>query len=471
MKKIIYLFVLFFLIISCSDEVKVGDITINGKVLTDDVKEIKFTMTENIAIKEIEYIAEVNTDSTFTITIPSEYPLLGTIHSGGFYHKIFFSPGDELFIEIEGDTISYKGHGSNPNTFLYEILEKENVDGYYQLFREKGGLNEIADMVQERRKNFISIVKENETKYQLDKKFIDRILLINETSYIGFMLNYPRSYAYRNKMKLDSVNLPKEFSDLKLVSNFIDDKKLSTREYFYLIRTFVYEKVREFNKTKPNKKDSAIQIVLFDSLYGKTKDYGIANWLDTEFNFNRYDTVIYDRFKNEITNSDAQNIVQESFEKYNSKQMLINSPLIEEFNLTLLEDDKGNELTFGDMVNKYVGNVIYLDFWSLGCGPCRTSMPKSKELKEKLKDYPIDFVYITTDRKNENLWKEVYKVTLTEENHFRFSKGFNAKLLKFMKINWVPNYMLIDKDGTLLSFNAARPTNPQIEEKLMKYLN
>lgn len=119
--------------------------------------------------------------------------------------------------------------------------------------------------------------------------------------------------------------------------------------------------------------------------------------------------------------------------------------------------------------------MIYLDIWSLGCGPCRIAMPLSKNLKEKLKGYPIEFVYITVDNFNDNLWSEVFKVSLGKENHYRFEKGFDAKLLEELSIMAVPTYLMIDKNGKLISYKAERPynnmmqENPELEKKLIEH--
>jgi thiol-disulfide isomerase/thioredoxin len=123
------------------------------------------------------------------------------------------------------------------------------------------------------------------------------------------------------------------------------------------------------------------------------------------------------------------------------------------------------------MLKKYEGKIVYLDIWSLGCAPCIENMPKSKKIKANLQNRPIEFVYITTDIMFSNVWDKVYDVTLIKENHYRFAKGFDARMLKYLEINWVPNYMLFNKNGDLLSYTAVRPDDPNCEKELLKFLN
>ncbi len=137
---------------------------------------------------------------------------------------------------------------------------------------------------------------------------------------------------------------------------------------------------------------------------------------------------------------------------------MIGQPLHQEFSNTILNDTAGVSLTFGEMMEKYKGKVVYLDLWGMGCGPCRAAMPYAKKLKEKLRDEPIEFVYTSVENIRNNNWEKVFEATLTTNNHYVLENGFNSRLHKFMEINWVPSYMIFDKEGKLIDFNADRPS-------------
>jgi hypothetical protein len=61
----------------------------------------------------------------------------------------------------------------------------------------------------------------------------------------------------------------------------------------------------------------------------------------------------------------------------------------------------------------------------------------------------------------------VYKVSQTEENHYRFKKGFDSKLHQLLSIIAVPTYLLIDKEGNLVSYNADKPYKAELKEQLL----
>ena len=51
---------------------------------------------------------------------------------------------------------------------------------------------------------------------------------------------------------------------------------------------------------------------------------------------------------------------------------------------------------FQSLKERYAGNVIYMDFWGIGCGPCRMGMLEQRALVEKYKDAPVRFLCKTS---------------------------------------------------------------------------
>ncbi|MCG8477033.1 MAG: hypothetical protein MI784_16320 [Cytophagales bacterium] len=55
-------------------------------------------------------------------------------------------------------------------------------------------------------------------------------------------------------------------------------------------------------------------------------------------------------------------------------------------------------------------------------------------------------------------------MTRTRNNLYMFDKGFGASMLAFMGIYGVPRYMIFDKEGRLVDYNADRPDR-RVEQK------
>jgi thiol-disulfide isomerase/thioredoxin len=128
-----------------------------------------------------------------------------------------------------------------------------------------------------------------------------------------------------------------------------------------------------------------------------------------------------------------------------------------EFTDTMVKDTCENELTFGEILSRYRGKVIYLDIWDITCGPCKIAMQYSQILKSKLQDCDVEFVYLSVFPIKDNL-KKIFTLTGTNKNHFVLGKSVKSKLLTYLEVDWIPIYMIFDKEGKIYSINEERPT-------------
>ncbi|MCW3806913.1 TlpA family protein disulfide reductase [Plebeiibacterium marinum] len=464
---------------SCTPKQETHTVTIKGKVLSGDAKQVKFDwLVDNPITRKGEYYAaDIDSNSNFAITIPIQRITSGRITVGRFYHDICLLPGDDLFIKVDGDTISYQGKGAAKNNFLYKNERAGLWDRSYYRESNNGKLHpkdfvkEMTDFKQRR----LAYLEGYTDTVELDAQFVELYKIETQVIYNNLIQGYPRRYAYKNKLNKDSLELPKEYELANYFSTYVDDSKVICTDYVSNLRNGIYSKARELAKIDSTKNwDNAIYTILFDSLSGKTREYVLTSYIISGFSQDRYDSVAIKKF-NEI---EKDLLAQEAFDaglnKYREKRALIGQPLHTEFSLTQLKDTGEVALTFGEMMEKYKGKVVYLDIWSLGCGPCIAAMPNSKKLKEKLSDLPIEFVYISQDRPGKELWQNIFEKTFTTENQYRMVnyQWGTSRMLKFMEIAWVPCYMIFDKQGQLVDFNADRPWRvvENAESKLEKTL-
>ena len=127
-----------------------------------------------------------------------------------------------------------------------------------------------------------------------------------------------------------------------------------------------------------------------------------------------------------------------------------------------LKSAKEADALFKELIAPYLGKVIYLDFWGTWCGPCREEMKYAGAAKEALKDKEVIFMYFA-NRSPEELWKSMIKdMNLTGENivHYRLPEEQQRLIENRFSINSFPTYMLIDKEGNIVTMNAPRPSDP-----------
>ena len=118
-------------------------------------------------------------------------------------------------------------------------------------------------------------------------------------------------------------------------------------------------------------------------------------------------------------------------------------------------EDTGNKWTeeqtalWNRIVSPYKGNTLFLDFWGMSCGPCRSGMMSQKKLVEEMKDEKVKFLYITTaDQKSSaekwmtenNIKGEHVYITQNEWKQFETMINFTA----------IPRGALVSKEGKLI---------------------
>lgn len=109
--------------------------------------------------------------------------------------------------------------------------------------------------------------------------------------------------------------------------------------------------------------------------------------------------------------------------------------------------------------------VVLLDFWEVWCGPCVESMPKVAQLYEKFRDKGLVVYGIINDIKQLESSKRF--VAKYPEIGFPMLVG-DDKLKKDYMIDAVPEYVIIDKKGTV-SF-VSLGFSDQIEREIEKAL-
>lgn len=121
---------------------------------------------------------------------------------------------------------------------------------------------------------------------------------------------------------------------------------------------------------------------------------------------------------------------------------------------------------FQSLKDKYAGNVIYMDFWGIGCGPCRMGMLQQRTLVDKYNDSPVRFLYICNEKDSP---REPSQKFLTDngiqgEHLFLSSDEWNLLTNKF-QFNAIPFTLLIDRNGNIVEKNVP-PTAAKLDELL-----
>ena len=107
---------------------------------------------------------------------------------------------------------------------------------------------------------------------------------------------------------------------------------------------------------------------------------------------------------------------------------------------------------FQRIIDAYKGNALYIDFWGMGCGPCRAGMLQDREKVERLKDYPVRFLYICDERDSPREGAEKWmKENNIHGEHIFVSHDEWSLLSSKFNIYGIPFEIGVDKDGNIVT--------------------
>ncbi len=122
-----------------------------------------------------------------------------------------------------------------------------------------------------------------------------------------------------------------------------------------------------------------------------------------------------------------------------------------------LENYNGGKTSLDDLKGKYV----YIDVWATWCGPCKQQIPFLKQVEEKYHGKNIEFVSISTDRKNKyETWRKMIKDK--KMGGIQLFAGDDNSFSIAYQITGIPRFILVDPNGNIVDANAPRPSEPRL---------
>lgn len=125
-------------------------------------------------------------------------------------------------------------------------------------------------------------------------------------------------------------------------------------------------------------------------------------------------------------------------------------------------DTTGKEVA----LSGFRGKVVYIDAWATWCGPCIKEIPALKKLEEEYTGKDVVFLSVSTDEvKDRQKWLDF--VRDRELKGVQLFAGEKVKdIMGPYNITGIPRFILVNKDGKIVSANAPRPSSPEIKTLL-----
>ena len=110
--------------------------------------------------------------------------------------------------------------------------------------------------------------------------------------------------------------------------------------------------------------------------------------------------------------------------------------------------------------------IVFVDFWATWCGPCRMANKTMAPMKEELKDKDILYLYITGETSPLKTWENM--IPDIHGEHFRLPDAQWKYLSDVFKIEGVPTYLIVDREGNTTFRQTGFPGVEKMKEELLK---
>ncbi len=434
MKNTFILLICALLAIGCSQAPK--EYTISGVIKNSNASEILISAGNGtVSNADTVKLAE---DGSFTYSTPIEKAAFGFIYVPGqaFYHIIAVG-GTNTYLEADAaipTQYKYTGDLEKEYGFQFSYLQMQNElsgrgsDSFKELYdasnAKKDSLFAVLETLDS--KDYIALQKED-IEISIEQNFINYHSILRAK---GADLDSDSDYnAYMEQLKLESamdaiiylewkeacragIDNISSINMLKMAKEKITDPKLLENVAMDIATSYFYEP------------DANID-AFYEKVSEMVKDPKKLGWI----------TDTYDA----------------------KKKTVPGAPALE----CDLENPQGEISKFSSLY----GKVLYIDVWATWCGPCCEEIPYIEKLVEQFKgEERLQFVSISIDAD-----KDAWRKKLADDNP-QWAQYLNQDFTNMYGITGIPCFILIDKEGKIITTSAPRPSDSGIAEFLKSNL-
>lgn len=302
------------------------------------------------------------------------------------------------------------------------------------------------------------------TAYQISntfKKLSKDIMENRQYAMLHYLYN-----SYQKELSDNNLSLQKQRELLLLFNNIKDKQKLYAGASFYiesiaqglkikLKRIKTEEELRKSIDTiKSNFKSLSRDLLLTKVMYAAIND---RIPLSKKIKQYYYHSCVDNEYKTIIKNSFAQ-----------KRRYAMQSKRKKDNRLIALSDNK--IYTLEEVIAQQKGKLTLIDLWASWCIPCLEQHPYMKKLEQQFAGEQISFIYLSMDKEILKWQQKSEQIGIEPAYSYLFENFNNQSFLKKYKVETIPRYILIDKNGKIINADAPTPDNIELEKLIKEHL-
>ncbi len=425
----------------------------NSKLLIKVGKECKKEVRIFSRAENIEQLLSSGTNVEFEFTVDNNEPK--QLFVAGCILNMKMAPNDQVTLSVSGEngeSISLSG-GKFEALNKYQLFKSKFMKGSWSKTQSLTDSSVFKTQMDQLIKSSVQLLEELVENGDVEKQWAEEEKLRNKYYVLNRQVSYPfMNAAYSYKKKPDAIP---SFTKAVVSKEVLNNPEVAIYGQ-NLIQSILYNYGKLFNDKYPGTPNpSAIgNLKMMQKLVTNKEVKSLVSQILLARQLGEYS----DANIKPIMDYFIENCLDEKVKK----EMLAK---VEEVSL-LGPGKPAPEIELIDMEGKihylsdYKGNNVYIDVWATYCGKCIAEMPHLNKIEEDYKGKNWVFLMVSLDT-DKTKWLKKAKELGNLEHQFIVDKGHKSQFNKDYRIGYAPRYIIIDKKGKLVNFNAPFPSDPK----------
>ena len=460
------------------DWFKTDTITIRGRIEGFDAERFGFTAMECYFYDAMEkdnstLLLEINSDGTFEKRFPINYPrqltfsFYGESKVGFSKIPLFARPGETTDITVKqnesGQYECYYNGGTSKDVERWLKSDLRLLEMCSRLYDFKGDFSEanvIAEQLWQDMSARIDSVSRRDNFTPMEMQLVQAEM---QNKFAFSLISYALESAERltpwqqqqdgswRQIVTDSVKLRliKDVNNFKLLKrvNF-DNPLLMTDEFFYFT-------LSRLHWARPNQETSLSGVegikqrirnshAAYQELMGTdhltlTAQLCIYKWMQESIEEWKMNEEVFPLYLSSFSHPYVRKKAEQFYQEQTAQTDFA----------TPLPNGSGIEI-IRNIISKYPGRYLMIDFWGMGCGSCLISIQNSKSLRAEIaKRDDVKLIFISYDNTagGSDAYKKFVAEWLADEETICITVTDFRRLQELFHFNGVPYYETITPDG------------------------